>query len=221
MEKTSLTTALFRLNLLFAISALSYVVCLPLMPYEGSFLHKALPVLILLAYGFYRRSTIGIAIVGALAFSATGDILLALPLENGFVYGLSAFLAGHLCYLIHFHRVYKAHPVGTNTSALALLMLTGIAMMMWILPNTGELQIPVAVYMAVILLMAGAALRLRNLKLAAGALSFVLSDALIAVNKFIFTLPYEGQLIMSTYYLAQVLLLNGIFEVAKRYDPSR
>jgi hypothetical protein len=45
-----------------------------------------------------------------------------------------------------------------------------------------------------------------SLLTALGALIFVASDTLIAVNKFAFTVPYSQTLIMSTYFAAQYLI---------------
>ncbi len=43
-----------------------------------------------------------------------------------------------------------------------------------------------------------------------GALLFMVSDSLIAINKFQFAVPFAGFLIMSTYILAQWFIVDGI-----------
>jgi len=42
-----------------------------------------------------------------------------------------------------------------------------------------------------------------------GAILFVLSDSAIAVNKFSYNFPYSGTVIMSTYVIAQYLIVTG------------
>jgi uncharacterized membrane protein YhhN len=42
-----------------------------------------------------------------------------------------------------------------------------------------------------------------------GAFLFVISDSLIAVNKFVIPLPWQHLLVMLTYYLAQYYLFIG------------
>jgi uncharacterized membrane protein YhhN len=44
----------------------------------------------------------------------------------------------------------------------------------------------------------------------AGAISFMLSDSLLAINKFMQPLPLAGLAIMFTYILAQYLIVEGV-----------
>jgi uncharacterized membrane protein YhhN len=48
-----------------------------------------------------------------------------------------------------------------------------------------------------------------------GSLLFVCSDTMIALNRFILPLPYEGLLVMSSYIAAQYLIMRGIL---KQYE---
>ena len=43
-----------------------------------------------------------------------------------------------------------------------------------------------------------------------GAISFIASDSLIAINKFAFAIPFSGVWIMTTYIVAQYLIVEGI-----------
>jgi uncharacterized membrane protein YhhN len=43
-----------------------------------------------------------------------------------------------------------------------------------------------------------------------GSLLFIVSDSLIALNKFVVAIPYEGILIMATYIGAQYLIMRGL-----------
>jgi uncharacterized membrane protein YhhN len=64
--------------------------------------------------------------------------------------------------------------------------------------------------------MALSALTLRHIvskaawnSLFSGALLFVMSDSLLAINKFVHPIPEAGFLIMSTYILAQYFIVQG------------
>jgi uncharacterized membrane protein YhhN len=49
-----------------------------------------------------------------------------------------------------------------------------------------------------------------------GAVLFIISDSLIAVNKFIYAFPFDSYLIMSSYYVAQFMLVTGILNSLNR-----
>ena len=183
------------------------------LPY--SFVHKALPIFILLFMALIKLTgTSRILISSALFLSVTGDILLALDLQQGFIYGLLAFAFAHLCYAACFYRWknWQKHYVWL----FAGLALHLTAMLYFILPASGQLQIPVVFYMAVIAVMTVTAIMVKtsNWYILLGALLFVVSDSLLAVNKFIIALPFENILIMSSYYAAQYFLLIGCIKKA-------
>ena len=78
------------------------------------------------------------------------------------------------------------------------------------------LRVPVAAYVLVIALMAaqamGRATVLRSgpaLRVALGAGCFMLSDALLATDRFVTPLPLAPVWVLSTYYAAQVLIVSG------------
>ena len=79
-----------------------------------------------------------------------------------------------------------------------------------VLPNTsGVITIGVGVYIAVIVAMSVSAMFVERKgwwMLVVGVLLFVLSDSVIAWNRFVAHIPYAGMIIMTTYYAAQVLL---------------
>jgi uncharacterized membrane protein YhhN len=43
-----------------------------------------------------------------------------------------------------------------------------------------------------------------------GAILFIISDSLIAINKFAFSIPLSGLWVMATYIAAQYLILEGV-----------
>ena len=78
-------------------------------------------------------------------------------------------------------------------------------------PHLGDMLIPVAVYLLIILGMGiSAALGTTNHSLVVvGAALFIISDSLIAINRFLVPVPLSGLLVMTTYYMAQFLITYG------------
>jgi uncharacterized membrane protein YhhN len=80
-----------------------------------------------------------------------------------------------------------------------------------------ELRVPVAAYVLVIAAMAaqawGRAKQLgsaASLWVALGSSVFMLSDTLLALDKFVSPLPYAGLWVLATYYVAQGLIVRGV-----------
>lgn len=169
---------------------------------------KPLPVLALLGWlhdappSDYRRW-----ISLGLIFSLIGDVLLAWP-GDLFIFGLGAFLFAHLAYL----KAYFSDCRRLALLPLALALGAG-AMLLSILiaHGLGELLIPVVVYASVISAMLWRALARLGSKVpkrsallaAAGALSFVVSDMLIGINRFVVAFEAAPYLLIVTYWLGQ------------------
>ena len=153
-------------------------------------------------------------VLGAWAASIAGDAFLAW--SGFFIQGLASFLAAHVLYCILF---MKSGPSAWNVAASVPLVLFGAIMATWLIKSggvAGGLVAPVMLYLTVILKMAMiAAARykaeptLENRTVLFGALFFVISDSLLAMNKFIQPLPYSGVLVLGTYYSAQECILLG------------
>ncbi len=148
-----------------------------------------------------------------LVFSLLGDILLIWP-DQLFVAGLAAFLLAHLAYLVAFTR--DAEFPANWPLWLAFLTIAA-ANFFALKPNLPSgLALPVALYAVALSTMtaqaAGRALLLRNssAKLAAiGALFFLLSDTLLAWNRFHHPIPLASLLILAPYYAAQLLVAQS------------
>ncbi len=163
--------------------------------------------------------------ISGLLFSTAGDILLMLKTEGGeifFVLGLAAFLLAHLFYISAMWRILKGQKGFLRQQPLwALLPLAYLAILLWILwPGVPPgLQFPVAAYGLVITTMAMSVLQLRTYIPASifrimmlGALLFVLSDSLLALDKFA-GVPAIPLSIMATYIFGQALLTLGVMRV--------
>ncbi|HLT78140.1 MAG TPA: lysoplasmalogenase [Ferrovibrio sp.] len=160
----------------------------------------------------------------ALLLSAAGDVFLAVDRTGLFVHGLASFLAAHLVYLWHF-AACRPRPFGLDLGRQLLVsaLLGFVAFMLWVLvPRLGALTLPVCLYILAITLMGVAAIALRGRPLVIlGALSFILSDSLIALDKFVAPLEFAGPAIWITYALAQLLITLGWRQDAAPLRPPR
>lgn len=157
-----------------------------------------------------------------LAFSTLGDILLMFPGSLNFLLGLSAFLLAHVSYIWAIRTGLPQERGFLRQQPLWFIpfAIYPLALLFWLWPDIpAAMRIPVAVYAIVIATMAQSVLNLRNTIPAAafssmmlGALLFVLSDSLIAVNKF--GHPFSGAhvAVISTYIVGQWLLVSGVRE---------
>lgn len=148
-------------------------------------------------------------IVAGLLCSLAGDVFLMLPRER-FIAGLFSFLVAHLCYIAAFSFERKgATPLWT---ALPFLLYGGLMLrVLW--PHLAKMKVPVIFYMLVISVMAWEALNgwlasaARGSLLALmGALLFVASDSVLAVNRFKGRVRHAQLLILGTYFAAQWLI---------------
>ena len=148
----------------------------------------------------------------ALCASLAGDVFLMLP-GNWFIPGLASFLVAHLFYIGLFRMGQAWFP---SRLGLAAPLGVGALMLIWVwsgLPDPA-LKVAVSAYVLVIGLMAaqaiGRATQLRGsaaVMVAVGACVFVLSDSLIAVNRFVSPVPLAPLWILASYYAAQVLIV--------------
>lgn len=162
-------------------------------------------------HGFRENS----AFIAALVFSLLGDILLMLPSENLFLFGLGSFLVTHLFYIAVFRKKATFKPFLT-----VAFLISVIGFFLLILNNKipEALTLPVLIYMFVITVMGITASSINGNKIAVyslsiGAILFIISDSLIAVNKFTTPIPYSTLLIMSTYGIGQFLITKGYLAV--------
>ena len=155
----------------------------------------------------------------ALLFSLTGDILLLYdhlsPLY--FMLGLIAFLLAHISYSVVFLIQGKIILKKEMRTVAVSLLAYGIALFMMLQDNLGTLKVPVIIYILAILIMAITAYGRKDLvdytsfKLVfMGALFFILSDSILAVNKFLVAIPGSHFLVMGTYATAQYLMVRGL-----------
>lgn len=187
---------------------------------------KVASIALLAALGFRVSRLLG----AALTLGAVGDFLLDVPRlgsvgpEQLFLFGLGAFLCGHVVYIAMFRgfsRVSWTALSATRKVAIVAVTLTLICVLGVLHGSLGPLLIPVVVYAAVLAVMAICAqiADLGNSLAAIGALCFVASDAMLAIAKFRAPFVASAALIWISYYLAQFLIFFGVLRHQGR-DPT-
>ena len=177
-----------------------------------------MPVLLYLLYcqaqGHINLARLLLAV--AIIFSWAGDVALLFDGDLFFMLGLGAFLVAHIFYIIAMNKaVFR--PLKFQIKYLWPLFLFGGILMFFIIPKTGNLVIPVCLYATCLLFMMGAAI-LRREKTDRdsyqwtflGALLFVISDSLLAVDRFAMPFDTADFLVMLTYIPAQYFIVRGI-----------
>jgi len=152
-------------------------------------------------------------LAAALAVSTLGDVLLDLDPRRLFVFGLGSFLVAHLIYTSVFVR-NRRRPMALGAAEMlpaGLVLVFSVAVSAWLLPSLGTLIVPVAIYMCAITAMVLSAIlaRFSNPWVAVGAILFLLSDSLLAVNKFKTPVPFRDVLVWTTYFVGQFCITNG------------
>ena len=141
-----------------------------------------------------------------LIWSLVGDVALLWP-DKGFLPGLVSFLLAHLAYLMAFTRGTRLALLWMPFGAYAAVAGVVLAAL-W--PGVPEaLRLPVLAYVLCLGAMAAQAAvvwrlgRERGAVLAAGGALFMLSDALLATNKFAGPLPLASLWVLASYWAAQ------------------
>ncbi len=157
-------------------------------------------------------------ILAALFFSWAGDILLMFQekISDFFLFGLAAFLLAHIFYIIFFHQVRTREGIKGKLFLLLPVTAYYAGLILWLSPYLGDMTLPVRIYGIVISFMLMVALHMSYIKnktagkqMMTGALLFVISDSVLAINKFYLPFENAGILIMLTYGLAQLFIVKG------------
>ena len=159
-----------------------------------------------------------------LIFALTGDMLLmyANLNESYFLYGLVAFLICHICYTSAFYLDFKSAPeLDKKGARIAILLCAVIAIgyYFFLRSHLGIMKLPVMIYILVIsMMMMMASFRNQRVNpesfklVLYGAMFFLLSDSILAYNKFVQPIGHAGNWIMATYMIAQYLITIGTIE---------
>lgn len=162
-------------------------------------------------------------IISALLFSLFGDILLMFVNlgSHYFLFGLIAFLIAHIMYVIAFARGRNKsrNPIGF----IVILLLYGCGLFYLLNSGLQKMLLPVMLYMMVILNMTifaylrqGRTVKISYQFVLLGAFLFMVSDSILALNKFYKPLAYSNITIMLTYALAQYFIVIGMLKSRDR-----
>lgn len=144
----------------------------------------------------------------ALALGGAGDVALLGSSDAAFTAGLASFLASHLAWIAALRRRGGGRLRAQPALAVPYLAAFG-ALNAYLWPRTGKDRVPVAVYSTALLAMALTALDTGRAATAAGGALFLVSDSLLALEKFAgLRLPGGEGLVMVTYASAQALLAS-------------
>jgi uncharacterized membrane protein YhhN len=190
--------------------------------------HVVKPMLMIFlgAYYFFavRREHRSNIILAAVLFSFFGDSFLLYESSSAiyFILGLLSFLVAHVFYILAFRQNrFDADGDQLQTVQKArmafpvILAATGLVVVLY--PRLGELRLPVIVYAGVLMFMVlNALFRFQRTSLISfwlvfsGAVLFMLSDSILAINKFLDPVSYAGPIIMASYLAGQFLIIRGL-----------
>lgn len=192
---------------------------------ENEFVHMAAKPLIMIFLGLYYFLSAGndrsTTVICAIILSLAGDIFLLNA--DYFIPGLAAFLVAHLLYIFSY-RQHRYEDVGDEglkgiqRIRLAFpVILAGTGLVIILYPVLGALKIPVMVYALIITLMVlNALFRFgRTNKISfwfvfLGAVLFMFSDSVLAINKFLTPVANSNYWIMLSYVAAQFFIIEGL-----------
>ncbi|MBO3700010.1 lysoplasmalogenase [Roseivirga sp. E12] len=169
-------------------------------------------------------------VFAALFFSFLGDVLLMLVprSETFFLAGLISFLIAHLLYII-----INMNAVTTEDRSIKpqwsdlIFVVYGFAIFSVINETLGDMYIPALIYTVVVCMMAVTA-RKRWTKtdkqsfwlVMTGAAFFLISDSILAYSKFNENFASADFFIMTTYVLAQFLIVQGLIVFIQKIRPG-
>jgi len=182
-----------------------------------AYLFKPLTLILLILFSVLQAPEVSLfykmMIISGLAFSMLGDIMLMLPTDK-FLHGLASFLVAHILYLMAFISD-SAFPV--NYLFLIPALIIGAIILRILLPRVKGKVIPVLLYSLVLtLLLWQSAGRLElsyshsSLVALIGSVFFICSDIILVFNRFVKKYKRGQLIILSTYYVAQLLIAYSI-----------
>lgn len=175
-----------------------------------------MPILIGFVYMFCRENSLrqNVLIYCALIFCWLGDVLLMGQKfsANFFIFGLVGFLIGHIFYVIINFKNAQKIKIGL------IEIIAFVPMLLWALfllsKINGGFFIPILFYAIMLCTLYASAFLTRNnlpknlwITLFCGVILFIISDSMIAINKFILNFENAGFYIMATYIIAQYMII--------------
>jgi uncharacterized membrane protein YhhN len=179
---------------------------------------KPLAALTFIAAGYLLgalETTWGTILFVGLLFAALGDVLLIPKGKRTFLFGLVAFLLGHVAYAVAFfvRGVAWSWTLGATVALIAV----SVPVLRWLWPHVEKkMQIPVAAYIAVITSMVALALGTFGARggwcVVIGAIGFYLSDLAVARERFVKHEFLNRLWGLPLYFGAQLVLAASVTE---------
>lgn len=171
-----------------------------------------LPIIIWLYFTYSKQNVFRINqwFLSGLILSFLGDVFLLFGW--GFMPGLGSFLLAHICYIIYFLKIKKKNV----WSWLPFVFLYLGSFIYYIYPYLNEMKIPVVIYGITIATMLYFSISTYSSLLILGAVLFVISDSVLAINMFVQHSIGKELVVMITYVLAQLMLVLGVVGIEKK-----
>ena len=153
------------------------------------------------------------AIVIALIFSFLGDSLLLGKNSTFFLSGIVAFLVTQLLYIYAIVKSSAIHPLGVLLGSTVFGTYAGV-FLYFLFPTLGDFTAAISIYALTICSFGILAFQKffgnprGGVGLLLGAVLFILSDSMIAINQFYVNYNYFTIEIMATYLMAQGLIIG-------------
>ncbi len=199
----------------------------------GRIITKLLLVPILIVYLFAsipkgKLAPSPVPVFIALFFSFLGDLFLTQEGTMFFLLGMVGFIVTHLCNSIYFIKLQR-FSISKPLPALLALVIIGISIFFvfnLMKDNLGAFKVPILAYMAIIgvmgilatnVILNSTCQKIATSYLIPGAAFFIISDAILALDKFYFHQPEVWSIpVMATYGFAQLLLVKGVVLTLKK-----
>jgi uncharacterized membrane protein YhhN len=193
--------------------AYGLVACMELLASHSVIRFVTKPLLMILlgifVYGYGLKPAKQNSLLFTLFFAWLGDVFLLIPGDAPlyFQLGLGSFLVMQIAYIRQF---VKLGALRWSYFLIPVLVYV-IGFLGFLYPNLPtSLLPPVVVYALALGSMLYFAFQIPNIELRWGAFLFVVSDSLLAFGKFYFEYPWNSFAVMSTYILAQLLLIRAL-----------
>lgn len=215
------TVALALLTVLSAGAAILALSQPPLLPAALGFVFKPLTTILILLFAWPRggdQPRLARWLRAGLLCSLAGDVALLWP-EQGFLPGLVSFLAAHVCYIVGFCSRVRFGAVRWPFLMFGVIAAAVLGRLWPHIP--GELRAPVVVYVVCLTAMAAQAWAWWRRAVggpeeayarwaAWGGTLFVLSDAMLAINKFAGPMEMASFWVLASYWPAQWCIANSL-----------
>lgn len=200
---------------LFFIDALAELFFPVLFPAFAEIRYVTKPLLLILLMGHIAQENPKPVLFFTAVFALLGDVFLLIPGNNPlfFQLGLGSFLIMQVSYIRLFAKQAsdEAWVPAHARKPLAGVIIYVFSFLAFLNPYlAGGMKIPVTLYAFALGSMLYFAIRLRNQLIVWGAFLFVVSDSVLAFGKFYYSFPGISTVVMSTYIVAQLLLISAL-----------